>query len=193
MKIVKKAVLTDKDGGQQHLSLFQIEAHVFRWIDDKSGTPFDGVDLLSEHDGIKNLRVIVESDPRFMGVDLTILPVELPPAERAAKRIFDLDLVDLTYAPGSIAVERMAKVIQEETQIDGLIEDVNLLITYEFPRRLHPKKPGLDMTWGGLVLAILECMEKSQKVDLSNLKKQLTEGIEQVKIYSSMPVSKVVN
>ena len=190
MKIVKRAQLKFSDQSVQSLALFQIEAKVFRWISEGTGQPFDGVDLLSEHDAIKNLRVIVESEPRFVGVDLTVLPVDLPPAERAAKRILET-LEDKVPYPD--VLEWAAKLIQEETQIDGLIEAVNLYITYRFPRLRHPKAAGLDMTEGGLVLSILESMEKAQKVDLSNLKKQLAEGIETVKVYSSMPVPKVVN
>ena len=190
MKIIHRAQMKFPDQHVQSLALFQVESTVFRWISEGTGQPFNGVDYLRSEDAIKGLRVLVESDPGYVGVDLTVLPVDLPPAERAAKRI--LETLD-DKVPYPDVLEWAAKLIQEETQIDGLIEAVNLLITYEFPRRLHPKKPGLDMVWGGLVLSILECMEKAQKVDLTNLKKQLAEGIETVKVYSSMPAPKMVN
>jgi len=64
----------------------------------------------------------------------------------------------------------MAQIIREETGIDKLTEAINLLLVYEFPRRLQPKQPGLDMTWGGLVLSIIDALEVAQQTDLSNLK-----------------------
>ena len=77
--------------------------------------------------------------------------------------------------------------------MDKLVESINLLLTYEFPRRLHPKQPGLDMTWGGLSLSVIEALEIATKTDLSNLKQQLTKGIETVKVYSSLPATGKVN
>jgi hypothetical protein len=37
------------------------------------------------------------------------------------------------------------------------------------------------------VLSIIEALEIAQRQDLSNLKKQLTEGIKDIKIYSALP------
>jgi ADP-ribose pyrophosphatase YjhB (NUDIX family) len=84
----------------------------------------------------------------------------------------------------------MAQIIREETGIDKLTEAINLLLVYEFPRRLQPKQPGLDMTWGGLVLSIIDALEVAQQTDLSNLKKQLADGIKDIKIYSALPPQK---
>jgi len=179
MTIVQKAVLKHPDQRTQNLSLFRLEPSVYRWIIDGPGRPFDCVDYLSFHDGVKQLRVLVETDPAYVGVDLTIVPVELPPEERAARRVSplckDRDL------------EAIATIIREETAIDKLIEATNLLLAYEYPRRLQPKRPGLDLTWAGLVLSIIEALEIAQRQDLSNLKKQLTEGIKDIKIYSALP------
>ena len=49
------------------------------------------------------------------------------------------------------------------------------------------------MTHGGLILGVLEALEPAMKVDLSNLKTKLTEGIETVKVYSAMPATGKVN
>ena len=187
MKIAKRSLLKFPDNREKTLALFQIEAKCFRWIEEATGKPLNGVDYLSEHDAVKGLRVLVEGDPAYVGVDMTVLPVELPPAERAAKRIVDLELDELNHIPEAIAVEKMANAIAEETAIDKLVEAVNLYITYRFPRLRFPKAAGLDMTEGGLVLGVIEALEISMKVDLSNLKAKLTEGIEQVKVYSSIP------
>ncbi len=199
MKIIHRALLkfTDQDKkllDTKQLSLFQVEANVFRWITDGPGTPFDGVDYLRMEDAIKGLRVLVQSDPAYVGCDLTVLPVDLPPDERAAKRII-MEMFSDYVPPESIPyeIERVAGVIDEECQSTAMIEAVNLLMAYEIPRLRAPKPGGLDMAHGGLIVTILEVIEKAQKVDLTNLKKKLTEGVEQIKVYSSIPGSKVVN
>ena len=122
MKIVKRSLLRFPDKREKTLALFQIEAHVFRWIEEPAGKPFDGIDYLTEHDGIKGLRVLVEGDPSYVGVDLTVLPVELPPDERAAKRIV-MEMYGDYVPPESIPydVERAAGIIAEETAIDRLV------------------------------------------------------------------------
>ncbi len=191
MKIVNKAVLRYPDGTAQELSLFQVESRVFRWVR-QSGSLWDNVDYLEAAMAIKGLRVLVEGDPAYVGCDLTITPVAPPPEERAAKRIW----TEIGDWCGGRAVrpesetEAMAQIIREETGIDKLTEAINLLLAYEFPRRLQPKQPGLDMTWGGLVLSIIDALEVAQRTNLSNLKKQLADGIKDIKIYSTLPPHK---
>jgi len=200
MTIVQKAILKHPShsksklavGTRLSLSLFRVEPQVHRWILDGPGRPFDGVDYLSAHDAVKGLRVLVEGDPAYVGCDLTITPVAPPPEERAAKRIW----TEIGDWCGGRAVrpesetEAMAQIIREEAGIDKLTEAINLLLAYEFPRRLQPKQPGLDMTWGGLVLSIIDALEVAQQTDLSNLKKQLADGIKDIKIYSTLPPQK---
>ena len=192
MKVINRATIVYKSSGQpeRKLALMQVEKSVFHWAEDPSGTLWDGVDYLTGHDAIKALRVFVECDPGMVGADLTIFPAALDPEERAALRIVNEASCIFEEAPG-LERERIADIIREETGIDKMIESINLLITYEFPRRLHPKQPGLDMTWGGLCLSVIEALEIATNTDLSNLKKQLTEGIETVKVFSTMPTGPV--
>ena len=194
MKVTDRALLKRTDQADTVLALFQIEARVFRWIDEKTSAPFNGVDYLRREDAIKGLRILVESDPAYVGADLTLLPVELPPDERAAKRIV-MEMYCDHVPTDSIAfdVERAANIIDEETHVTRLIEAVNLLLAFEIPRLRWPKQAGLDMTHGGLILGVLEALEPAMKVDLSNLKTKLTEGIETVKVYSAMPATGKVN
>ena len=192
MKITDRAQIKhpDRPETEKVLALFQVESKVFRWIDERAGEPFDKIDYLRREDAIKGLRVLIEGSPDYVGFDLTLLPVELPPDERAAKRIVMEMYCD--YVPtDSIAfdVERAANIIDEETQITKLIEAVNLLLTFEIPRLRWPKQAGLDMAHGGLILGVLEALEQAMKVDLGNLKSKLAEGIETVKVYSNMPAS----
>ena len=195
MTAVQRAIIKQPDGKPQTLTLFRVEPTVFRWID-QAGKPWDGVDFLEAGMAIKSLRMTIESDPSYVGYDLTFYPVELPPEERAAKRVIeemyrvdDWGPRDIYVPPEDIPrdIGKVSSIIKSETGIDKLVESVNLLLTYEFPRRLQPKRPGLDLTWGGLVLSVLEALEVAQKSDLSNLKAELTKGIEQIQVYSNMP------
>jgi hypothetical protein len=192
MTVVQKASLTYPNNPTINLLLFKVEHGVFRWIT-TNGIPWlDGTDYLDPHDAVKALRVLVETDPLYVGVDLTILPVELPPEERAARRITDRYAKDLYLSTTIVAgvlpdVERNAAIIREETGIDKLVESVNLLLAYSLPRRLQPKPAGLDITWAGLALSVIEAVEVAQRIDLSNLKTELTKGIEKIQVYSTMP------
>lgn len=193
MRIVKRGALKYPDQHELKLALFQVEEKVFRWAEVPSGTLLDGVDYLSEHDAVKGVRVAVQCSPDMVGVDFTVYPVDPSPDERAARRISE-ELDELLYQPQVIAIERMAAIIQEETACDRLIESVNLYLTYRFPRLRFPKQAGLDLTEGGLVLSVIEALEVATKTDLGNLKKQLSEGIKEVRVYPSMPAgSKGIN
>ena len=192
MKIINRAILRTAEQPERKLALFRVETKCFRWVTEPAGQPFDGIDYLSDHDAIKALRVLVETSPDYVGVDLTILPAEPAPEERAARRIVD-DKECIFDEFADLAHERIAEIIRQETGVDKLVESINLLLTYEFPRRLHPKQPGLDMTWGGLCLSVIEALEVATKTDLSNLKQQLAKGIETVKVYSSLPATGKVN
>jgi hypothetical protein len=193
MKVIRRATLKlPKDGPTLRYSLVQIEEKCFRWIDETSGNPTSGIDYLSEHDGVKALRVAIESDPDMVGADLTFLAVAPPPENRAANRIINKWLerlrnlgYDMMQVMGQNEVE---DIFREETAIDRLLESVNLLLAYEFPRLRAPKRPGLDMTHAGLMLAVIEALEVAQKQPLDNLKSKLTEGVESVAVYSNIPM-----
>lgn len=191
MTVVSRATLKHPDARMQHLALFQVERKVLRWVIEGDGKPFNGVDYLTEHDAIKGLRVEIESGPEWVGCDLTIIPVEPPPEMRAADLI--LDGIEEAFSVKPIAGTRdesrdaIVEIIRQETAIDKLLDSINLYLTYRVPRLRFPKRPGLDMTEGGLILGVLEAIEQAQKVDLSNLKKQMSDGINKVQVYSNMP------
>ena len=172
------------DQPERKLSLFRIEDKVYRWISSPSGT-WDGIDYLDESAAIKHLRVEVETGVEFVGCDLTIVPVDPSPDERAAQRI--IQNYDEALSVDPVEVEMVAQIIREETAIDSLLESVNLYVTYRFPRLRFPKAAGLDMVEGGLILSVIEALEVATKTDLGTLKKQLTEGIKEIKVYSSVP------
>jgi hypothetical protein len=188
VKIVKRGTLKYPDQRELKLALFKVEDKVFRWAEVPSGTLLDGVDYLSEHDAVKGVRVAVECDPGMVGVDFTVIPVEPSPDERAAKRIYE-EITIHGWEIGDLPkyLEEIATIVRQETGIEKLVETTNLYLTYRFPRLRFPKQAGLDMTEGGLVLGVIEALEITTKTDLSNLKTKLTEGIEQVKVFSNIP------
>lgn len=183
MTVVNRAVLKFSDGRETPLALFKVEDRVYRWIVEAGGKLLDGIDFLDSTTAIKHLRVTVETGVEFVGCDLTFIPVALPPEERAAKRI--TALIDAEY--GCQGDEPVARIIREETQIDQLLEHVNLLLVYRIQRSRLPKPAGLDLAEGGLLLNVIEVLEKVQKVDLGNLKRNLTTDINSVKVFSSVP------
>ncbi len=185
MKIVHRSVINFKEGRQERLALFCVEHTVFRWVIETSGKLFDGIDFLDALTAIKHLRVRVETEVKYIGADLTFIPVALPPEERAAKRIIN-EIVE-GVAPNKYGEEVVAGIIREETAIGSLLEHVNLLVTYRLQRMRQPKPPGLDMAEGGLLLSVIEDIEIAQQVDLSGLKSLLTGNIDRVKLYASAP------
>lgn len=190
MTIVKKAIIKHLENAEppQQLSLFRIEPKVYRWINDATGqqTRSLPVDYLTEDDALRALRVRIDGEAQWVGWDLTIIPVADPPEVRAAKRLPSVFTRDWDNDVPR-AVDEAATIIRQETGIDKLVEAVNLLITYEMPRLREGKRPGLDMKHGGLIIEVLEALEKTQQVDLSNLKAKLAQGLETVKVYTNAP------
>ncbi len=206
MTIVKRAVFKSEGGPGTipiktiQLSLMRVEKHAFRWIDEVTGNPFDGVDYVEETDAVKALRVLVETDPKWVGIDLTVFPVAPPPEERAARRIveawrdsmikrFDLPVEQTCRIDMSGPINETAEIIRNETAIDKLVESTNVLVAYLVQRIRQPRPPGLDMAQAGLLLDVLTALEKAQNVDLSNIRKVLTQDVTAIKTYSSMPQS----
>ncbi len=196
MQLINRAVIKSQDERIVNLSLFRIQPKVFRWIT-ADGNPWDGVDYVERNDAIRALRVTVENDPDYIRSDLTVLPVEPPPEERAAVRInklvssaiddfFEMSGEDNDIDP-SAAIAEIAEIIRQETGTAELIEHVNVLVAYCIQRIRSPRPAGLDMAQAGLIINVLEVLEKVQREDYSNLKKSLTEGTTSVKVYSAMP------
>ena len=208
MTLINKAVLKHLPSGKtQNLSLFRIEQNVYRWVDDLTGKPCDGVDYLDISMAIKALRVRVETEPNMTGIDLMVLPVAPPPEERAARRIARLYTFALLKAlplssedvaeidPGG-AVDEVAEIIRNETGIDFLIEHTQTLLAFLFQRRLayakalFPTVQGQeprDITLDGLLLQVIEAMQKATGQDYANLVKILKEPISTVKVVSALP------
>ncbi len=188
MKAVLRAVLKYPDQREQELTLFKVQDKCFRWVAMPSGRLHDGVDYLDERVAQKALRVYVESDPSMVGVDLTIRPMDPTVAERAAKLCLD-KFFEYDY-PGQLGnglPEATAAIIEKETRINSLIDAAQTLIAYEIQRMRTPKPPGLDMAHGGLILALIEEIEKATGQNFDNIRKMLTQDVDQVKVFSSMP------
>ena len=188
MTVTQKAVLKYRDGRIQNLSLFRVEPTVQRWIIDDSGKEFSKVHYLSTHDAVKGLRVLVETDPNYVGVDLTIMAVEPPPEERAAHRIdTDYDL---------LSAEAIARIIQEETNISEVVRTAEELLAYLFTRRaifakaLFPVQGGMaprDMVMDGLLLGCIEALSKTTKQEYGNLLKILKEPVSNLQVVAALP------
>lgn len=161
--------------------LQQHEPTVFRWAVLSAIPPLklQQIDFVTRHDAIKWLRLQAESDPAWVGVDLTINAAEQPPHIRAAERIWglaeDIDQPDVE------------SIILEETNISDLLEHAGVLLAYLIRTGRQAKPPGLDMAEAGLILNVIEAIEKAERCDLGNLKKTLTADVNKVQVYSSMP------
>ena len=179
MTVVQRATLKHEHQGIHNLTLAKIEPTVYRWLD-QDGRPFNGVDYTAQDIAIKALRFTVESEVVWIGWDLTLIPTAPPPEERAAKHIIE--------AQWASSQDDIARIIREETGLPQLIESIELLLAYEIPRMKYPKRPGLDLTHGGLIYAVLEALEKTQHSDLGNLKAILREPVNRIQMYSNVPL-----
>jgi hypothetical protein len=202
MQPIKRAVLKFPDAREQTLFLFRPEQTVFRWAVD-NGRLLDGVDYVTEADAIAQLRVLVEHDPAYVGVDLTVYSMEPSAADRAAKRITGrlFRLMDDYNDIGNPAreTELVAQIISEETNIDPLMDSVQTLVAYWFKNRrafamaLYPMTPEgapRDLTGDGLMLAVIEAMQKTAGTTWPNLTKILMEPVSTIKMASKMPTPK---
>jgi hypothetical protein len=181
MKLIQKARLIYPDQRTQLLGLFQVETAVFRWVVQDTDRRFDGVDYVDKPSAVVGLRVTVEGDPAFKGVDLTVLSVEPGPAERAARRIVD------NYEPDSTAIDWVSGIIQEETAIDQLREAGETLEAY-----LITRGGQRDLALGGLMLNFLDALEKSGGVKYDAIRRALTEPPPQIIPARNMPGNKLV-
>jgi len=186
MTVVQRATLKHEHQGIHNLTLAKIEPTVYRWLD-QDGRPFNGVDYTAQDIAIKALRFTVETEVVWIGWDLTLIPTAPPPEERAAKRIVEQTL-SFVGALSFFDQDDIAQAIREETGLPQLIESIELLLAYEIPRMKYPKRPGLDLTHGGLIYAVLEALEKTQQSDLGNLKVILREPVNRIQMYSNVPL-----
>jgi hypothetical protein len=186
-KAVKKAKLIFPDKREDNLVLLQVEPKVLRWETD-GGREWDGVDYLDEATAIASIRVLVERDPAYVGVDLTVLSMDPTPAERAAGVI--------GFEFGMTEVPRVAEIIAKETNIDGLTEHISTLIAYLFRHRpafakaLFPVTEAgapRDMVLDGLLLNVIQAMEKSTGQTFGNLTKILLEPVSVIQMASKLP------
>ena len=180
MQVVNTASIVKPEGKTDRLALFKVERGCFRWRT-QAGEVHPGLeaDFLDASDAVRAIRVLVDGDPRFVGSDLTVHPVAPPPEERAAKAIWK--------AGDDLSVDEIAEIIRKETAIDRLVENISLLVAYELPRLRMPKPAGLDLIQGGLLLNVIEAMERAQATDYSNLKSILKKPVEKVQLYSNLP------
>ena len=162
MKRIKKARLLYPDIRVKILELFQLGETIFRWRG--SDQKLDKTDYPDEDAAIIGLRVTVESDPAFKGVDLTILPLEPLPEERAATTIFN------RFLSTQPSVEELETIIRQEIAIDQLREHGGTLLAY-----LLTHGWVRDLALGGLMLNFLDALERSGGVKYDALRKTLTE------------------
>lgn len=188
MTVTKHALITRPNQPDVRLFLFRVERGVYRWRTDM-GQGYRGleVDYLSESDAVVAIRIMVDNSVDYVGCDLTINPVAPPAEERAAFRVLNEIKLARVLNEDAYSQDEIASIIRNETAIDKLTASINILIAYEIQRLLQPKPPGLDMTHAGLLLDVVEALERSQSVDLSQVKAKLKQPVDTVKIYSSLP------
>ena len=187
MKSVMRALIKHADARETRLVLIQREPTVFVWVTE-AGREFDGVHYTLKNIALKALRVAVETDPAFVGADLTIIPVEPPPSERAAKR--------LAETASEAQAADIARVIEDETNISAISDAVQTLMAYIFLHRdafamaLFPVKDGRrprDLVMDGLLLNTVEALGKATKQDYVNLLTVLKEPVSQLLVAHQVP------
>ena len=196
MTLTKTAVLKHPDAREQKLNLFRVEAKCYRWLMD-SGRPFDGIDYVNEATAISQLRVLVDGDPAYVGVDLTIHSIEPTADVRAAKRIrhaiTGADCLDIWD------YESVAEIIRSETNLPALMDSIQSLLAYcfkcrpAFAKALFPVTAAgapRDLTMDGLLLAVIEALEKTSNQKFDNLTKILKAPVSQIQVAKAMPKGK---
>jgi hypothetical protein len=192
MTVTMKAVIKHADQRVQEWFLFRIEEKVYRWTN-KDGKLFNGVDYVSANIALRGIRVEIEKGVEWIGADLTIIPVEPPPSERAADRVVSYFE---EFSGSSIDRGRMQKVIEEETNIAEISDAAQTLLAYIFLHRdafamaLFPVKDGRrprDLTMDGLLLNTVEALGKATKQDYTNLLTVLKEPVSNIAVVSNLP------
>jgi hypothetical protein len=187
MYIEMRATIKDTTGQSPtlHLALVKVESNVHRWITEPEGAPFDGVDHLSAHDAVKQLRVTIETEPKWASVDLTFMPVEPPAEVRAAGAIGDAVAKMTGGWPREWDTDRIADIIRTETQIDKIVAGLNELLAY-----LIQRIGNSDPVLAGLEVPLIEALEKCQKSNYDNVKRRLKPQVENMVIVPNIPSGK---
>jgi len=178
---VKRAVLKLPDGRERTLLLVHTDKASYVWQTPEGRVWEDLSVYADEATAIRMLRVGVDSDPALVGVDLTVYPMDPPPAERLAKRL------SVRYGPWKeTEVEECAKVIAEETALPELLDKTQTLLAYIFKNRLVfamavcPPTPGAqprDLTMDGCLLEAIQAIEKSTGLKLDRLTSELMKPV----------------
>lgn len=183
---VKSALLRYPDGREVMLLLTcqkqprDGEGGQYAWLDTSGrewemGTVYD-----EEARAMKQLRVLVETDPGLVGVQLTIKPI-LPPAERRIAQ-----KVITRYALPPKALDDLQEIVARESNLSPLIDAAETLIAYCFRHRaifaqaMFPVVDGRlprDVTFDGVLLTIIEELEKSKGQEFGKLKAILSEPV----------------
>ena len=191
----KRAVLRKPPDPDITLLLVQQEKGVFVWLgtDRASGQEFDGVHYLDHDSAVRGLRVTIDGDPKWVGWDLTIYPIDPPAWERAATRV-SADLWG--EQQGAISVDRIAGIIQSETNLDQVLEHLSTLLAYLFKYRpifgaaiakLHgiDPRPGViyrDTAMDGLLLEVIKALRVTTQQDYANLIGILEEPVGKIEV-----------
>ena len=194
MKPVMRAIVKHADARETRLVLIQKEPTVFVWVTE-DGREFDGIHYTLGNIALKAIRVCCDTDPAFVGCDLTLYPVEPPPSERAADRVVSYFE---EFSGSSIDHDRgrMQKVIEEETNIAEISDAAQTLLAYIFLHRdafamaLFPVKDGRrprDLTMDGLLLNTVEALGKATKQDYTNLLTVLKEPVSDLIVAHHVP------
>ncbi len=168
MKAVKRAVLKFSDAREQECLLMRVEEKAFRWLMANSGRTFDGIDYLDEPMAIKAIRVAIETDPAYVGVDLTIYAMDPTPVERAAKAILEDPSCRTRMTAGYLDLHEVTAIIERETNLTAFLEASEVMFAYLFTRNAYR-----DMALSGLMWQYLIEIEKVKRVDLSKMKEAI--------------------
>jgi hypothetical protein len=178
VKLINRAMLCYPGLRVHSLGLFQVGEAVFRWVVESSGREFTGRDYLDKPSAIVGLRVFIEGNPAFEGVNVTIHSVEPSPQERAAKRI----LQKYSLFEKDLSLDEVCEIIRQETAIDRLRDSGEILLAH-----LLTHGWVRDLALGGLMLSFLDALERSGGVKYDALRKTLTELPEMFTPASQIP------
>jgi len=198
-EITKRAKLKFPDARERNLVLLKIEPKVYVWKTE-GGTDWDGVQYLEESTAISQLRVTIDHDPAYVGVDLTVTSPDPTPAQRAAEKIRegiseDLETTEVPFVAW-LYDNRIEKCINEETNIDPLVDHLQTLLAYLFRRRpafakaifpVTEQGAPRDLTMDGLLLNVIQALEKTTGQKWENLTRLLMEPVSVISMASKLP------
>lgn len=181
---VRKAII-QFEGKERTLLLFRLAEKQFRW-QTESGDLWEPCQetYVDWETAVKQIRVAVDTDPKLVGAKLWIKPMEPPAEVRAAVKIAERYSLGAKGPRRDAAVEDIAKVIRETTNIGDLVEHFNNLIAYCFKCRIQfamgvcPPTPGMvprDLTMDGLLLECVTALEVTMDQKLPGLINKLKE------------------